>query len=329
MMSQNTSPQSTVNGWYDLSEHLPETEGWMHSGVAVTSSSEMLVAHPEGHALLCISRDGAVRTVPVPLTELHSISLTSLPDVIAVADPGHRFIPARRGAAYGDETNPGRAVLLDATDGSVLLEFFAPDHPAYADQGWRPTSIAVDDGAGGSGDIWIADGYSKNLVHKYNSSGSHMLTIGADRNGLTFDCPHGIALRRIDGRLELFIADRSNRRIVVVDGDGKVMNIFGNESIDSPSSLVFAGKDLYVTELNGGIARFASDGTFVTTLEHVRPRSPSEPGWPNQIDKDGNTVAPQLRPSVLNSPHGIAFHDGHLYLTEWLIGGRISRIPIN
>ena len=36
---------------------------------------------------------------------------------------------------------------------------------------------------------------------------------------------------------------------------------------------------------------------------------------------------PQLRPGLFNSPHGLAADaDGHLYVAEWLIGGRTIKL---
>lgn len=61
------------SGWEDLSGLLPESRGWMHSGVAVLSDGKVLCAHPEGHNLLVIDPSWCAETIPTSLTEMHSI----------------------------------------------------------------------------------------------------------------------------------------------------------------------------------------------------------------------------------------------------------------
>jgi hypothetical protein len=54
----------------------------------------------------------------------------------------------------------------------------------------------------------------------------------------------------------------------------------------------------------------------------------SRPGWPNAIADDGRARAPErTEASRFNSPHSLAVDtDGRLYVTEWLIGGRYTRL---
>ena len=56
--------------------------------------------------------------------------------------------------------------------------------------------------------------------------------------------------------------------------------------------------------------------------------APSREGWPNELDDSGRprrTTA--LEPGKLNSPHTLAVdRQGNIYITEWLIGGRIIKL---
>jgi hypothetical protein len=318
-----------VKGWEDLSGLLPQSRGWMHSGVAVLSDGRILCAHPEGRDLLVIDPSGRSETVPTSLTEMHSIFTCERDglEVIAVADPGHRFVedPADV-SAYADHFAPGRAVILNG-DGSVLLELECPPLPVYAKEQWRPTSIAVDDSRyAGSGDIWVADGYGASLLHRFDASGQYIATIDGSVTGTAFACPHGIMLRTDHGHLEIYVADRTNRRIVVMDRNGTESRILGEGVLDSPSSLVLVEDRIYVTELFGGLVRFDGDA-FTRVQELARPRSNEDDAWPNRRTPEG-LDGPVVDPGFFNSPHGIAA-DGHwLYVTEWFIGGRLSRLSL-
>ena len=51
-------------------------------------------------------------------------------------------------------------------------------------------------------------------------------------------------------------------------------------------------------------------------------------GWPNINGDDGKPERTDLlEPGKFNSPHGLAIDkDGHLYVAEWLIGGRFTKL---
>lgn len=313
-------------GWTDLTSRLPVTDGWMHSGVAVDRAGTIYVASPEGHAFLRLGADGGCATIPVDLTELHGMQLLADERTLAVADPGHRLVPSAGSPTYVDETAPGRAALIDVDNGTIILELAQPEIPEYADAGWRPTSVAVDEPAAGAGIIWVADGYGKSLVHRFDSEGRHLDVFDGDATGLRLACPHGLALRSRDDAVELFVADRTNRRIVVSDPEGRVLRAFGTDHLDSPSSMTFIDDTLYVTELFGGIAAFTAEGHYLGSLERRRLRSQDEPGWPNAFDDAGVLTRAPLTDGLFNSPHGIAALGDDLIVTEWLVGGRLEQI---
>ena len=55
--------------------------------------------------------------------------------------------------------------------------------------------------------------------------------------------------------------------------------------------------------------------------------APGRDGWPNARDAAGDLVRPELAPGRFNSPHTIAADgDGNLYVTEWVIGGRLVKL---
>lgn len=64
-------------------------------------------------------------------------------------------------------------------------------------------------------------------------------------------------------------------------------------------------------------------------VEHIgaNPQAPERDGWPNARDAAGNLVPPPLEPGKFNSPHTLAADAaGSLYVTEWLLGGRLTKL---
>jgi hypothetical protein len=84
---------------------------------------------------------------------------------------------------------------------------------------------------------------------------------------------------------------------------------------------------MVVTDFTAGrLTILTRDGELVEHL-FASGRSPDEDAWPNTRDADGTIVRPPLEPGVVNSPHTLAAdRDGNLYLTEWLIGGRLTKL---
>jgi hypothetical protein len=176
--------------------------------------------------------------------------------------------------------------------------------------------------------VWVADGYGASLVHRYDQDGSYLGTMDGAASGRVFDCPHGLAVTvSATGQLELYVADRANHRLVVLDPAGQVVRVVGEDELDSPSSMVILDRRLYVTELHGSVACF-DDDRYRGTLDSNRPRSADEPGWPNLMAKDRQVEAPLPALGSFNSPHGIATDGTSLFLTEWCVGGRLLEITV-
>nr|WP_296773502.1 hypothetical protein [Rhodococcus sp. (in: high G+C Gram-positive bacteria)] len=282
---------------------LDGEDGWMHSGIAVLGDGTLVVAHQEGGALVLAGPGVQARSVTTDLTEMHCI--TAAPDeTLWIADNGHRYVHGT--PDYSEVTRPGRVVRV-GLDGVVVQELADPGIGGP----WSPTSVSVTEGS-----VWVADGYGSSLIHRFDSDGSLRDTIDGGESGLRFACPHGILVR--GG--ELYVADRENRRIVVFAESGVFRRTVGEGVVHSPSSLADLGGTLLVTELFGSLALFEHD-VYAGHLG-VSPRSHLEPGWPNRV-VDGTTMAPAVDQGKFNSPHGIAVHDGSVYVTEWMIGGRV------
>jgi DNA-binding beta-propeller fold protein YncE len=89
----------------------------------------------------------------------------------------------------------------------------------------QPTDVTWDS----DGNIYITDGYVNSRVAKYNKEGEWVKSWGEPGKGPgEFHLPHSIVADRNNN---LYVADRSNRRIQVFDTEGKFLRMF---TIDVP-----------------------------------------------------------------------------------------------
>lgn len=294
--------------------------GWQHSGIAAVSDGSVVFAHPEGGKLVRVFPDGEATEILTELTEMHGLATSVLDgeEVIWVADNGTRYCQGV--PEYHEELFPGRVVAL-GLDGTIHQELRCPELPVYKAQGWSPTTVAID---AETGRIWVGDGYGASLVHCFEPDGQLRLTLDGNETGTAFSSPHGIHLRRSGSTQELYVADRSNKRLVVFGLDGTYLRTVGEGNLSSPSSITDLNGMLLVTELAGALAVFDGD-TFVGHVG-ASHREVTEDAWPNQRDVHGNAIRTNVSDGLFNSPHGITASGGQILLTEWMIGGRVTRL---
>src|SRR2546426_7295965 len=100
-----------------------------------------------------------------------------------------------------------------------------PPLPAVDGLFRQPTDVAWDS----EGNIYISDGYINSRVAKYDKNGDWVKSWGTKGNGPgQFNLPHAIV---IDRNNNIYVGDRSNRRVQVFDTDGKFLRMF---TIDVP-----------------------------------------------------------------------------------------------
>lgn len=282
---------------------------WAHPGVAIAPDGSVHLGGIDGRSVIRLVDDGEPVVTRLPTTECHGLAVDAAGD-LWVADNGHK----RRvvDGAYADTETPGQVIRVTA-DGRIAQRLPAPD------DGWRPTGVALC--ASSHGDrILVADGYGTNRVHCFAIDGTIVWSTDAADSGTAFSTPHGIT---VDERLRspsIAVADRRNRRIVMLDEDGATSRVVGAGTLTSPSGLVTQGELLWVTELFGGLVAFDPDDEVVARIGEPFDQPPT--GWPNERD-GGRTPVPPRRPvRGFVSPHGIAaMPSGELIVTEWVLGG--------
>ncbi len=143
-------------------------------------------------------------------------------------------------------TNPGKYVF---------------DRPS--DVGWDP-----------AGNIFVADGYGNSRVVKYDKNGRFIAQVGTKGSGMgQLNLPHSLA---VDGQGNVYVADRTNRRIQVFDNDLRFKTIYDNvgtpwELCISPgphqylySSNTFPDNNDYtLATVTGEVYKMELDGTVI------------------------------------------------------------------
>ncbi|TQK17658.1 hypothetical protein FBY40_0135 [Microbacterium sp. SLBN-154] len=309
---------NTVYEWTDVALDPPDSVHWAHPGLAVDSRGAVYVPDAAGDRIVRFDPDGGSSAIRVGVTDTHGLAVTRDGD-LWIADHGHKFVPA--GDGYEGRLNGG-GVTRFGSDGRVLQQLTAP----HGKQ-WLPSSVALHDfGRGSDGSVWVADGYGRSLVHRFSARGDLLWTADGAASGVAFSTPHGIV---VDGRGPvpvLRVADRANRRVVTLSLDGQLIDVSGEGQLTSPSCLAVVGDLLVVTELFGSIVLMDKEMRVVAAHGTPLEESDQEPGWPNWRDR-GAVRRPVLDPLSFRSPHGIAATpDGVIWVAEWFIGGRVSRL---
>ena len=321
-----------VDDWGRTTQSKDSRLGWAHPGMATTRDGR-LVTCDSGEALMKVfSQDGVlVQSWNGKFVDAHGITITGgdVNEEIWIADNG-----SKRHIVYGydyapDANETSGRVFKVAFGGKELLELPFPRHDAYKSERYAPTSVAVNEKSyGGNGDVWVADGYGASLVHRYSAEGNHLGTIDGTEGAGKFDCPHGIFIdRRKVATGELYVADRANARVQVFNMEGHFLRNFGSAFLNSPSAFAVSGDVMIIAELQARLALIDADDRLISYLfpnEQIAERE----GWPNEKNESGVIARPStMEPGKFNSPHGLTVdNQGNIYVSEWLIGGRMVKL---
>jgi len=305
--SMNTFLETNAGNyrWHENWALIPDeskANGRTH-GVAVSKDGSVIVFHQASPGVLIYSPEGKLLSSWGDYPGAHGLTL--------VEEEGVEFL-----WLTDQETLKVEKTTLA---GEVVQSIPQPPHPAYA-AGARyvPTWVAVNEVRhGGNGDIWVADGYGSNLVHRFGAGGNYLGALDGTEGEGAFACPHGIAFDTRKSPPQLYVADRGNHRAQVYDANGCFLRAFGAEFFTSPDGFVVSGNRLIVPELFGRVTILDADDQRVDSIGDGGAGG-NTPGWPNKN---------RLEPGTFSSPHGAgADADGNLFVVEWRLGGRIIKL---
>ena len=211
----------------------------------------------------------------------------------------------------------GRHEVLKTTlDGEILWTLGYPAESGLYDDPSRflPTSVAV----APTGELFVADGYGLSWIHVFDRERKYVRTLGGLGNQRgQFNTCHGIAIEEWNGAPALFVADRENHRLQVLDLAGRVLSVSPGE-LRRPCHVEVRDGALLVPDLAGRVTILGPAGEALAQLgdqpdEGLRARNDvGAERW-----KDGEFL----------SPHCARWDSrGDLYVVDWNFLGRVTKL---
>jgi hypothetical protein len=248
-------------------------------------------------------------------------------DAVVVFDANGAFVRSwgaqHRGGAHGLHlSREGREEFLylcdfqrhefskNTLDGKVLWQRSAPEHcSAYTSrEEFKPTNVAV----APNGDLYVADGYGRSLIHHYDSRGEYIRSFGGAG---VMSCPHGLIVDTRGAAPVLIVADRGNRRLQCLALDGRVQGRVTDE-MRAPCHFHIQGDVIVVPDLESRVTLLDKHNRLITHLgEGV--------GYHGLRDKPRE----HFTPGQFVAPHSACFDpDGNIFVVEWVEVGRVTKL---
>src|SRR6266705_1314121 len=179
-------------------------------------------------------------------------------------DPQDNIWAVDEGTNMVIKFNPqGRVVMLlgrrpESAEGvAATPPAGAPEPPAQPYTFNRPTDVAWDP----AGNIFVSDGYGNSRVVKYDKNGRYITSVGSKGSGQgQLNLPHTIAA---DAKGNVYVGDRSNRRIQVFDNDLTLKSIY--DQVGAPWAVcITPGPHQYLYSSNSNSTTNNSEISAVT-----------------------------------------------------------------
>uniref|UniRef100_A0A1X7SWU8 B-box C-terminal domain-containing protein n=1 Tax=Amphimedon queenslandica TaxID=400682 RepID=A0A1X7SWU8_AMPQE len=185
------------------------------------------------------------------ITPVHTITELTNPWGVAVTDDNHVIITECSGHCVTILDREGKKVIsLGGEGGSGNVKFTYPRGVAITPEKF----------------ILVSDNHR---IQKISMDGDLIASVGKEGRGpLQFNCPYGIAISPITGKV--YIADRYNHRIQVLNPDLTFSHSFGskgsaNGQFQSPYDVAIDSQGLVYVADHGNhcVQKFSLDGKFV------------------------------------------------------------------
>lgn len=310
--------------------------------------------HFWGHDALPSGHDygGASHGVTIDQQGMIYITHTGRPDSVYVFDPDGKFVRSLGGLhcvtnpknqvstasghgidirqengeefLYLSAANPKMSFAKLSLDGELVWKrgrdeifehagFGGKDAPRF-----RPTNVSFRPDGG----YYLGDGYGSNYLYQYDANDSFVKTIGGPGSDQgQFRTPHGQWLDERDGTAKLVVADRANARLQWFDMDGN--HVRTQDDFLFPADIDVQGEVMLVPDLHARVTLLDANNQVITHLG-------DDPQWRSQVldKKIGMRGKPRLwQAGKFVHPHDACFDaDGNIFVAEWVVGGRVTKL---
>jgi len=296
-----------VADWLKLPEGR-ETLGPMHGDIAVSSAGEVYVSvETEGAGVQVFAPDGRfLRALPKAPPDLHGFVIRE------TADGEHLYGVRLRGQSF----------LKMTLDGEIVFEI---SRDAIAREHWVENRFSDELGVllsgmdvAPNGDLYVTDGYSSDLIHRFDSDGHYLATFGGKAAPYGFNILHKIAMDTRFDPVRIIATDRLNNRVVHLGLDGEFLGVV-NDQLMLPAALTIEGDNVIIGELQGRVTILDKAGNVVA---HV--------GTNTEEGIGSNRMPPeQWRSGYIVAAHGIATNEkGDLFVAEFSTFGRVHKFDL-
>lgn len=270
--AQSTGPDQVVN---DLPNPYETIEGWAKMPAGRTWGSTSAVAiDRDGVSIWVAERCGTNSCTGSDLPAIlkfdangnlvtsFGAGIINFPHGIHVDRDGNVWVTdgrdnrpgGRRGQPPPEPMDPanvyGHQVFKFSPTGQLLMTLGAKGGARDTAFFWQPNDVLV----APNGDIFVAEGHSSAenanaRILKFDRTGKLLKTFGSKGTGPgEFDQPHALAM---DSRGRLFVGDRSNNRIQILDQEGNHLETWYQFS--RPSGIYIDAQDrIYVADSESG-----------------------------------------------------------------------------
>jgi DNA-binding beta-propeller fold protein YncE len=276
--------------------------GPAHGGVAVDRAGNVYVSTDTPRGILVFAPDGKfVRSFGPSF--VHGL-----------------FLQRERGGEYLYCARPNyNEVEKIGLDGAVVWKLGYPEKSniyAKADE-FHPTNVV----ATPDGTIFVADGYGKKWIHKYDADRNYIKSFGGPGSVTPaeegkFNTCHGLTVDTRGPKPMLFVCNRESGRVEYWDTDGNFVKVIQRD-LRMPAAVQIRGNYVAIAELQGRVTVLGKDNEIVAQLgDNPDPKQRANYGLEPSAWTEG----------IFNSPHGISFdRSGSIIVSEWSQYGRLSK----
>jgi len=279
--------------------------GPMHGGVAVDRGGNVYMSTDTPRGILEFNRDGKYVKCFGP-KNIHGL-----------------FLRRERDGEYLYCARPDfNEVEKIKTDGTVIWQMGYPEKSGiYANKGeFHPTNVV----AAPDGSIFVADGYGKKWIHKYDANRNYIKSFGGPGSKTPaeegkFNTCHGLTVDTRGRTPMLFVCNRESGRVEYWDMDGNFVKVL-QSGLRMPAAAQIHGDYVVIGELQGCITVLDKNNDIVAKVgDNPDASHRANYGLPPAEWKDG----------FVNSPHGISFdNQGNIIVAEWSQYGRPNKFAL-